>query len=227
MNMPPSTAASTRRSAFERWAGFGAIVYVALFIVGTILIGDGPGVDASPAEFVTYYGDGDNRTKAGVGWLLGMFGVFFFLVFLAGLKQVVRRLDGDSFLATLVGAGGAVYAALTVTAFTVAAALKTQADESFEHRVYPELVSLADPLWYLLHSAGGIGAAAMMIGASAAALRARALPEWAAWVGILAGISAAVSFLFVPWIVVALWLVVAGVLVARAAAAHGTQSGPR
>jgi hypothetical protein len=55
----------------------------------------------------------------------------------------------------------------------------------------------------------------MIIATSIACLGARALPRWLCWLSLLAGISAIVSFLFIPWIVIAIWLVVAGALVFR------------
>jgi hypothetical protein len=64
----------------------------------------------------------------------------------------------------------------------------------------------------VLHSAGGVGAAAMMVAASLAALRARVLPAWAGWIGILLGIAAIFSIFFFPQIGIAIWLVVAGAL---------------
>jgi hypothetical protein len=78
------------------------------------------------------------------------------------------------------------------------------------------LIHAADDTWYVLHSFGGVGAAAMMIAASLAALVAPRLPNWLAWLGVVAGISAIVSFFFFPWFVIAAWLVVASVLVFRA-----------
>ncbi len=52
----------------------------------------------------------------------------------------------------------------------------------------------------------------MMIGTAVAVLRARSLPTWLGWLGILAGISAIFSIFFLPWIVIGVWMIVAGVL---------------
>jgi hypothetical protein len=116
----------------------------------------------------------------------------------------------------LVTIGGSVYAALTLTAFAVDVGVKTMSDDTYNHTVYPGLIHAADDTWYVLHSFGGVGAAAMMIAASLAALVAPRLPNWLAWLGVVAGISAIVSFFFFPWFVIAAWLVVASVLVFRA-----------
>src|SRR5437763_266878 len=78
------------------------------------------------------------------------------------------------------------------------------------------MILAADDTWYVLHSAGGAGAAAMMIAASLAALASPRMPRWLVWLGVLAGISAIVSIFFIPWFVIAVWLVVASVIVFRA-----------
>jgi hypothetical protein len=218
-----ATTAPDRAGVVERWAGLGSALYVALFVIGSLLEQDGPDTDSPPAKLIAYWSKGSHRDKAGIGWFLAIIGVFFFLWFLVALRQAVRRLDGDGFLAGLVTIGGAVYATLTLAAVTTDAVLKTAADDTYRHEVYPQLVAVSDDFWFVLHSAGGIGAAAMMVGASLAALRARKVPAWAGWLGVLAGISAIVSIFAVPWIVIAVWLLVVGALLVR----QGAQSGPR
>ena len=63
-----------------------------------------------------------------------------------------------------------------------------------------------------------------MVAATLAALRARAIPVWLGWLGVLAGIVAIVSIFFFPWFVIAVWILVASALLLRA---QGAQSGPR
>ncbi len=220
---PPAAVPPERRLLLERWAGAGAFLYVALFIVGTLLQQDGPDTNSAPEKLIAYWSKGSHRDKAGFGWLLAIIGVFFFLWFLAALRQSIRRLDGDSILSGLVTIGGTVYATLTLAAFSLDMVVKTVADDSYRHQVYPQLIAVSDSFWWILHSAGGVGAAAMMIGASVAAMRAGKVPPWAGWLGALAGISAIVSFLAIPWIVIAVWLIVAGALLLR----QGAQSEPR
>jgi hypothetical protein len=52
----------------------------------------------------------------------------------------------------------------------------------------------------------------MMIAASTAALRAGAIPPWAGWLGVVAGILALGSIAFFPIFLIALWVLVAGAL---------------
>jgi hypothetical protein len=216
-----SEQAAARRSIrgipLIRWAALGGIAYVVFFVVGFLVIyGGAPKQSASPAKVIAYYSSGSHRDKAGLGWFLLLLGVFFLLWFLAALRQAVRRLAGDGLLTTATTIGGAVYAAMTIAAFSVDVALKTMSDDTYHHTVYPELVHAGNDIAYALHSGGGVGAAAMMIAASLAALGSPLVPRWLAWLGVVAGISAIVSFVFIPWFVIAVWLVVASVLVFRA-----------
>jgi hypothetical protein len=110
----PTTTASAGRG-LERWAALGAVAYVVLFIVGVIVAISGqPAGDAAPAKVEAYFADSGHRDKVFLGWILVVLGVFFFLWFLAALRQAMLRVAGDGFLTTLAAIGGAVYAALAL-----------------------------------------------------------------------------------------------------------------
>ena len=89
-------------------------------------------------------------------------------------------------------------------------------DDTYRHEVYPGVIHAANDVGYMLHSAGGVGVGAMIVAVSLAALRARALPAWVGWLSVLAGIVSIFAFAFIPWFVIAVWLVVASVLATRA-----------
>ena len=218
-----------RRRGWVQWAGLGAILYVVLFIPGAILtFGAGqPDSDAAPGVVFRYYHDSGHRDRVGVGWILIVLGLFFFLWFLAALRHVLSRLDVEGFLTTLALVGGAVYAALAFASVSVNMAIKTMSDDTFHDLVYPPLIHAADDTAYVLHSTGGIAAGTMMIAASLVALRSRAVPNWLAWIGVVAGIIALFSLLFFPQILIALWLLAAGALVFLSAQPQGAHIGPR
>jgi hypothetical protein len=214
---PAGTPRQVRGIPLVRWAALGGVAYVILFVVGTAVAhGGAADTGGPPGKIIAYYRDGGHRDKVALGWFLAILGVFFFIWFLAALRQAVRRLAGDGVLGMVTTVGGAVYAALTLVAFSVDAGVKTMSDDTYHHAVYPGLIHAADDTWYVLHSAGGVGIGAMMIAASLATLAAPRMPRWLAWLGVLAGISAIISIFFFPWFVIAAWLVVASVLVFRA-----------
>jgi hypothetical protein len=216
------TPQAARRIPLVRWAALGGIAYVVLFVIAALVAHGGtPDSDASPTKVVSYYQSGSHRDKIALAGFLAILGVFFFLWFLAALRQAVRRLAGDGVLGMVTTVGGAVYAALTLVAFSIYAGVRTMSDDTYKlpngHReVYPGLIHAADDVWYVMHSAGGVAVGAMMIAASLATLATTRMPRWAAWLGVLAGVSAIVSIFLIPWFVIAVWLVIASVIVFRA-----------
>jgi hypothetical protein len=216
-----STMASPRSSAgLARWASLGGILYVVLFIIGTIVMFEGePGSEASPARVIAYYSKSSHRDRISIGWIVAGLGVFFFLWFLSSLRRAVRRHEGeDGFLTALTTIGGAVYATLAFAALAVNMGIRTMSDDTYHHTVYPGLIHAADDAGYILHATGGAGASAMIIAATLAFWRSGAIRPWVGWLGILAGILALASIIFFPQAAIGLWiLIVSGLLFARGA----------
>ena len=107
--------------------------------------------------------------------------------------------------------GGVVYATLSLAALAVETGIRTMSDDTYHHTVYPGLIHAADDVGWVLHASGGVGLAAMIIAASLAALRARAVPTWAGWLGIVVGILALGLIIFFPWFLVAIWILVVSI----------------
>jgi hypothetical protein len=203
---------------------------VVLFIGGSILAFSGtPSGDDPPVKYVSYFGDSGHRTKIGIGWVLVVLGVFFFLWFLGALRQLVLSVEGEGYLTSLVAIGGAVYAALTLTGMSAYMAIATMSDDTFRHQVYPGVIHAGSDAGYIIHSAGGIGAGTMIIAASAAVLRAGLIPRWAGILGVVFGVLGLGSIFFFPQALIAIWLLVAGILLlqrAGRAAAPPAAPGP-
>jgi hypothetical protein len=202
--------ATARPTPLARWAALGGILYVVLFIIGTILLYSGaPDSSSTPSKIISYYGDSGHRDRIGLGWAIAGLGVFFFLWFLSSLRNWVRWNEGgDAFLTGVTTIGGVVYAALALVALALNMGIRTMSDDTYHHTVYPGLIHAADDASYVIHATGGAGAAAMIIAASIAAMRSRAWPAWAGWLGILAGILALASILFFTQLAILIWLVV-------------------
>jgi hypothetical protein len=206
-------AAATTTGGLERWAALGGVLYVVLFVIGTILEYSGaPDGDAAPSKVIAWYSDSGHRDRLHLGWVLTGLGLFFFLWFLSALRQALIRLVGEGFLPTLATVGGTVYAALALAADAVNDGIRTMSDDTYRHQVFPELIHAANDLAYVLHSTGGAGIGAMMIAASLAVVRTRAFPVAVGWIGVVAGIIAIASILFFPWFVIALWLLAASII---------------
>jgi len=209
-----STIATPRSDAgIQRWAALAGAAYVVLFLIGVILTYSGAvDTSAAPAKVIAYYSDSGHRDRVNFGWLIAGLGVFLFLWFLSALRQAVRRLEADDgFLTGLTTIGGVVYATLTLAALAVETGIRTMSDDTYHHTVYPGLIHAADDVSWVLHASGGAGLAAMIIAASLAALRARAVPAWAGWLGIAVGILGLGLIAFFPWFLVAIWILVVSI----------------
>ena len=77
-------------------------------------------------------------TKINIGWLLAGLGVFFFLWFVASLRETVRKATvdsvGDGMLGFFVTIGGTAYGAVTLMVLGEAAGVRTMSDDTFQHR---------------------------------------------------------------------------------------------
>jgi hypothetical protein len=209
-----STTPTTRpRAGISRWASLGGVAYVVLFVIGVILLfGNSPDSSSAPAKIIAYYSKSGHRDRINFGWILVGLAIFCFIWFLSALRQTVRRLEGDDgFLTGLTAIGGAVYAVLALAGVAVETGIRTMSDDTYHHTVYPGLIHAADDVGWVLHASGGAGMSAMIIAASLAGLRAGAIPRWAGWIGVAAGILGLGLIAFFPWFVVALWILVVSI----------------
>jgi len=210
--MEPAAPVRTERG-LTRWAALGGALYVVLFVAGTFFFfGDAPEGGDAPAKFTQWFSDSGHRDRIHVGWVLMGLSIFFLLWFVAYLRRLVARLDPDGLLANVVGIGGTVYAATALVAISLEDALKTMSDDTYQHRVFPELIHAADDAGWVIHASGAAGLSAMIIAASLAFMWRRTWPTWAGWLGVVVGILTLFSVAFFPQPLFLLWLLIVSVL---------------
>lgn len=201
------------RTGFARWAALSGAVYVLLFVVGTIvLFGSAPGGDDPPNKVIAWYRDSGHRDRVNFGWILIGLSIFFLFWFIAALRRAVSAGDRDGLLTTIVGIGGAVYAALALAAVSINQAIRTMSDDTYRHQVFPDLIHAANDVGWVVHASGAAGLSAMIIAASYAFMTRRTWPSWAGWVGIIVGILALAAIAFFPQFLFLAWILVVSVL---------------
>jgi len=207
--------------AWRMWGSLGGLAFVVLFVIGSALIFDGPNGDEPPAKYAAFYGNSSHRDKINIGWLLAGLGVFFFLWFVASLRETVREATiasaGDSMLAFLVAIGGTAYGAVTLVALGEAAGVRTMSDDTFQHQVFPGIIHANDDGVYITHATGTAALAAMIFAFSITLLATRTLPRWIGWFGLVAAVAALASIFFVTMFVWLLWIAVTSVVMFLAA----------
>jgi hypothetical protein len=211
----------TDSRALRVWGSLGGVAFVVLFVIGSALIFDGPNGDESPSTYAAFYGDSGHRDRINIGWILAGLGVFFFLWFVASLRETVREAtvasESDRMLTFLVTIGGTAYGAVTLMALGEAAGVRTMSDDTFQHQVFPGIIHANDDGVYIAHATGTAALAAMIFAFSLTVLATGALPRWVGWFGLVAAVAALASIVFVTMFVWLLWIAVTSVMLFLAA----------
>ena len=198
-----------RPRSVARWAALGGLLYVVLFVIGTILLFSGsPDTSSAPAKVVQWYSDSGHRNRVSTGWILIGLSLFFLLWFVGALRRAVSLVDGEGILTAVVGMGGAIYVAVAAASVALTDGIRTMSDDTYQHRVYPELIHLADDVGWVMHATGALGLAAMIIAASLAFMWSGAWPTWAGWLGVVAGVLSLASVAFFPQFLFLLWILI-------------------
>ena len=192
------------------WSRLGVLggVYAVLFVIASILLGE-PGSGTAGPAVVKYYHDHQTTETAGV--FAVAFAVVALTFFLASLRRTLSATDEGRYLANVITAGGAVYAAglMVMTALTVAL---IDAAKNNMPGTAQTLNVLSSDMWLPVV----VGLALLGLGTGVSALRSATLPTWLGWVSVafgllaLAGPAGGIAFLVAP-----AWALVIGIVIMR------------
>jgi hypothetical protein len=162
-------------------AGAGLAVVV-LFIVASAIASpfEAPKANSGAAKVVEYFGEDRGRFLASM-YLNALAWCAAFLVFVVGLRALLRRSEEPSALLSSIGlAGGVVQAAVLTIFFLMGAVLSYRAALIVD----PTVASALYDAQLLLNNFSGFPSAVCLGGFAAAILTTRQLPPWVAWLGI-------------------------------------------
>ncbi len=202
---------------WQRWGPLSGVAYVILFLVGILAGGEGPG--DTPEEHVAYYADAGNRTKDFAIFFVLVAAGLFFLWFLAGLRGILVRAEGEvaRWTALAYGAGIASAALFLGAASLFVAPAGSAGDESFRN-VNPSAVNILGNAGYAMLVCSIIVAALLVLATSIVALRTLVLPRWLSVAGFVVAPLLLLAIFFVPIFLWLAWiLAVSAVLILRTA----------
>lgn len=163
---------------WDRWSPASGIIFVVLFVVGFVVIGDYPTV-ADPAEdYATFYTDERGRILAGA--IIAAFALYAFILFVAALAGRVRAL-GEPRLTAMIVVGGTAFAALILAVVGFYAAIA----HSVAEEVDPDVVKALDTFASGLDVVSGLPLAAVALAVGVAVLRTGFLPAWVGYASML------------------------------------------
>ena len=199
--------------AKQRWTALSGIVFVVLMLTGAFFVSDVPAPDASTQEIAGYLADSGNHTRNIAGAYLWVLGGLAFLGFVAGLRAVLRRAEGDpGTLSSLVFGAGVVFTAvwsvsavaLAAVAYSVGFADAPVSDPDLV-RVLPQVGSL------LLLLGGGFAGILLVLATSMLIFRTRVLQRWLAWFGILVAIALVFDVTYMNILPLVAWVLFASI----------------
>jgi hypothetical protein len=197
----------------QRWTALSGIVFVVLMLTGAFFVIDVPAPDASTQEIAGYLADSGNHTRNIVGAYMWVLGGLAFLGFVAGLRAVLRRAEGDpGTLSSLVFGAGVVFTAVwSVSAVALAAVaysvglVDAPVSDPDLVRVLPQLGS------QLLLLGGGFAGILLVLATSMLTFRTRVLQRWLAWFGILVAIALVFDVTYMNILPLVAWVLFASV----------------
>lgn len=214
------------RDRWQRWGPLSGVAYVILFLVGILAGEDGPG--DTPEEHVAYYADAGNRTKDFAIFFVLVAAGLLFLWFLAGLRGILVRAEGEvaRWTALAYGAGIASAALFLGAASLFVAPAGSAGDESFRN-VNPSAVNILGNAGYAMFVCSIMVAALLVLATSIVALRTLVLPRWLSLAGFVVAPLLLLAIFFVPVFLWLAWiLAVSAVLILRTARVEDWRTRP-
>jgi hypothetical protein len=217
---------TTRRG--ERLAGLLGIASVPLLVAGALLIGlPTPAEDDPDREFVNYFTEHDGEIWLGA--TLTVLGLVSLLVFLTGLRTLLRRAEPErGGGAGLVLAAGTGFALFELVGVTIIAGTAGAADFFDGFALDPDTARLMLGMSWLPSIYGGLAATVVVAATSLVAKRTGILPKGFVRAGyVVTAVLFVTAFLGFGGLVFAVWVLVVGVvLITRTGGEAGAAAAP-
>ena len=179
----------------------GGIGFVAAFVAGVVAYGSGAG--SGDAEIAAYYANHGDRVHQIVGFALIAVAVVLFVVFVAGLQDVLAR---DRSVVAFISGGCAAALLLGANALWAASALTVELESGYR----------IDPRTHLLFEDAGfalfVSAAAVAVPLVAVVSLSAGYAQWFAVAGTVVVLALGTSYWYFPFFVFLAWVAVAAVL---------------
>jgi MFS family permease len=196
----------------NRWLVWTGPAFTVLFVIASMALeGNTPGEKASADEVMKYYNAHQGRTTASV--FLAPLGAALLVLFASYVRTLVRdREPAVGAGPTVLVAGAVLWASGLLVGSSLTLALLTASDHG-QAQVAETMNVLSNDMW--LPFVAGI--AVTLLGAGMTVLASGILPRWMGWVALVIGvISLAGPGGFLGFFVAPLWILVAGIMLARA-----------
>ena len=194
---------------FERFLPLAGVLAGLLFFVGLVLNRSDPSSDTGPAKTFSYWHENRGQHQI-VGLLVAPLIAFLLIFFGTAIRRRLERGSGDSGHGS-VAFGGALLAAAAFALVGMLEGAMTNAAHKGDQQAVYTLNQLHSYDWLAWNAAF----AALLLAAGLGARRTGMLPAPLAWATIVIGASLLTPLGFFGFILVPVWLIVVGLMLAR------------
>jgi Domain of unknown function (DUF4386) len=207
-------------SGAKSWIGPAiGIVFVVLFVVITILFGDGKDpTDNSAQEVIDFYKDNDDKQT--IAALLVGFASIAALFFGGWLRNVLRDAEGPGgWLSAVAFAGVIVFAAGAIVSGTIHLELADYADNT--ETIDPAAIQALNAFEFNFFMFFPVGLGTLLLASGISVIRHEAFPKWVGWLGLVSGILFVTPVFFAGFVLVPLWILIVSIIGISRARAEG------
>lgn len=212
-SLPTGEEERTRTSGLARWAPLSGAVFVALWVVAFVVLGDTVESSDSDADIRAYFADSGQRTRGGAALFLLLAASLLFIAFISVLRgRLARGERGAGGWTTAAFGAGLVSAALWTVADTLFFVPSLAIESTSEFQLDPDTFRLLSDAGYVVWFSGTTVMSIAVLATSVLGLRAGVVPRWLAWLGFPVALSLLVAFFLIPFIVLLAWLLIVSIV---------------
>lgn len=196
-----------RASGFARWAPLSGALFVALWVVAYLTLGDTVESSDSDAEILAYFGDDGQRTRAFLAAALLLVSSLPFIVFLSVLRRRLENGEGGGGVWTMAAYGAGL---VSMVQWSVAAVLyvvsSLRADGEGGFELDPDTFRLLGDAGFLVWVSAGTTMSVLVLATSIVGIRAGIIPRWLSMLGFAVALCLLAAFVVIPVILLLAWL---------------------
>jgi hypothetical protein len=196
-----------RASGVARWAPLSGAVFVVLWVVAYVTLGDTVESGDSDAEILAYFGDDGQRTRAFLAAVLLLASSLPFILFLSVLRSRLEHGEGGGGVWTMAAFGAGL---VSMVLWSVAAALyvvsSMTADGESGFELDPDTFRLLGDAGFLVWVSAGTTMSVLVLATSIVGIRAGIIPRWLSMLGFAVALCLLAAFVVIPVILLLAWL---------------------
>jgi hypothetical protein len=189
------------------------IVFVALFVAGSILFDQTPSIGDSDEAIVAYYESSASQVRLQAAYLVLTLAAVFFVWYVGTLSARLRAAEGGpGWLSRIVLVSGAAFVTAVILGFLVGGMVADIGDDTDAFQVDPHTARLlSDASYTFVFETALPLAAPMVLAVSIVDLRGALVPRWVPWAGLVVAVLCLLGFLGVPMGLFLAWVVLQAV----------------